>query len=76
MSISARDHAILRDQLAEKIAQLEPLTALPGWRKVFEQAVTTWRLRANGAPESSEARDEYLGWSLAHQLVLDEREQS
>jgi hypothetical protein len=68
---------ILRAEVADKVAQLEPLIRLApadAWRPTFEQAAAAWRMRANGCPEMSDARREYLGWALAHEFILQEQQ--
>ena len=77
-ALSDRDRAILRAELAEKIDQLLPTVEVAraagfDWRPTFEAAVDEWRAKANGCPESSAGSQEYLGWSLAHQFVLEEQ---
>lgn len=69
---STRDREILREELADKIEALRPMTLIDGWRTTFQGEAARWRTRANGCPETSDARREYNGWALAHVALLDE----
>ncbi len=72
--MNARDKEILRAEVADKIAQLLPMTrlGLGDWRTTFEKQVVEYRAKANGCPTNSDAQREYLGWSNAHKIILDD----
>lgn len=75
MNISAKDREILRGQVSDKISELLPQAtdALGGsWRARFKRLAREARVAANGCPQMSEAHEEYMGYAVAYELILDD----
>jgi hypothetical protein len=76
-AVSARDREILLAEVAPQMDELRPVIATAeamgaDWRPSFLAEAARWRAVANGRPEMSDARREAVGYSLAHQLLVEE----
>ena len=71
-SLSDRDRGILRDQCADKIEQLLPLTRLGmPWRETFASEASRLS-RMDAQIDRSDVNPDRLDWAIAHAFVLRE----